>query len=982
MAAGKLREAAARGNLQEVLRLIEDGAKIQTDENGRNALHLASSAGHADVVAALILAGCDVNVSDSSGCTALQRAAAEGHLEVVKQLIKHGADVNRQDNVHGNTALHEASWKGYSRSVAALGKARANLHLKNCGGFAALHLCCQNGHNQSCRELLLAGCNPDLQNNYGDTPLHTSARYGHAGVTRILISAQCRVSDQNKNGDTALHIAAAMGRRKLTRILLEAGCDKSLKNKQNETARDIATRKDLNEILVILNSPTVARSKSKPSKNAHDKDRNDKKRGKNESGTSSKDSSSRQKDKKKHKNTHKVHFERPAGKHWSPYGCHYYPDPKAFPQPNLDSLPHEPLKKGEQYYLDLAGNICKGPVGVGYTCYCAPFFRHMEARLDRDKQELKEHIDQAHQRLDQKVSSLERRTQGQLSELTRCVVAERALCDQRHLHLAQWLTRGTAGRSSERVRGTEPTDSATGPVPRARSLEHLLDGRTEWRDQQQADLANASAGGLRNTQDHRSLEMLADDDGVASWRRRYQNQSREISSREVHQNANSHEAVRPKNQPYQTYAHELALRIKQGLHKSYEFPKSKQEHNKSFETLLDKDAASWRGQPHRRSAHELPASRTNNESTNPEGSSIRDKHNRSFDTLLDHRSSSWRDQPQYRSVNELPASQHQRSHEGVNGQGLCQSHGHNRSFDVLVDKRTAPWTSEQQQSRSAEAREGSMSPSWKEKYQQESKETEEQRLSDTQADNESSEWRGQPLRRSVHEMVARFQSAQQDSQVVPNWKSQNKPKPVTNNQKFHEVKQEEPSDLARFEGRRDHEWQAQNYHRGSTAWQGDAAVVHGVDHYRCHDDNGASSESSDGEDGDEGGMLGIPEVGNPDYENVVASCPWQAADSRLMSGLPYRSRSAVYSPTHETADLHNDSGYSTKLYGSSKGPSPSLSGQLECEGILPTQPMFTSNKLPNMCEQPQANSNAPSRNRYHERGEEASGTNIVAASLV
>jgi ankyrin repeat protein len=66
---------------------------------------------------------------------------------------------------HGNTALHEASWKGYSHCVAALGKARANLHLKNCGGFAALHLCCQNGHNQSCRELLLAGCNPDLQNN-------------------------------------------------------------------------------------------------------------------------------------------------------------------------------------------------------------------------------------------------------------------------------------------------------------------------------------------------------------------------------------------------------------------------------------------------------------------------------------------------------------------------------------------------------------------------------------------------------------------------------------------------------------------------------------------------------------------------------------------------------------------------------------------------------------------------------------------------
>lgn len=98
----------------------------------------------------------------------------------------------------------------------------------------------------------MAGCDPDLQNNYGDTALHTAARYGHAGVTRILISAKCRVSEQNKNGDTALHIAAAMGRRKLTRILLEADCDKSVRNKQNETARDIALRKDLNEILSIL----------------------------------------------------------------------------------------------------------------------------------------------------------------------------------------------------------------------------------------------------------------------------------------------------------------------------------------------------------------------------------------------------------------------------------------------------------------------------------------------------------------------------------------------------------------------------------------------------------------------------------------------------------------------------------------------------------------------------------------------------------
>ena len=44
---------------------------------------------------------------------------------------------------------------------------------------------------------------------------------------------------------------------------------------------------------------------------------------------------------------------------WSPYGCHYYPDPEDFPDPNPDSLPQEPLDSGEQYFLDLAGNIKK-----------------------------------------------------------------------------------------------------------------------------------------------------------------------------------------------------------------------------------------------------------------------------------------------------------------------------------------------------------------------------------------------------------------------------------------------------------------------------------------------------------------------------------------------------------------------------------------------------------------------------------------------
>ena len=66
----------------------------------------------------------------------------------------------------------------------------------------------------------------------------------HLSVIYILFTVQ--------NGDTALHIASAMGRRKLTRILLEIGINPALRNKQGETALDIALRKNLAEIVSIL----------------------------------------------------------------------------------------------------------------------------------------------------------------------------------------------------------------------------------------------------------------------------------------------------------------------------------------------------------------------------------------------------------------------------------------------------------------------------------------------------------------------------------------------------------------------------------------------------------------------------------------------------------------------------------------------------------------------------------------------------------
>ena len=84
---------------------------------------------------------------------------------------------------------------------------------------------------------------------------------------------------------------------------------------------------------------------------------------------------------------------------------------------------------------------------------------------------------------------------------------------------------------------------------------------------------------------------------------------------------------------------------------------------------------------------------------------------------------------------------------------------------------------------------------------------------------------------------------------------------------------------------------------------------------------GNDSESSEAED--EGEQQGPINGGIPGNGMISENVPYDT-----IARMPYRSRNAVYSPTPPLHDAHNDSGYSTRMYGSSKGASPSLSGEI------------------------------------------------------
>ena len=106
--------AARKGQLVEVLALVESGADVDEAEKeaGVTPLCSASQLGHLSVVRALVEAGASVGLARSDGCCPLSMSARRGHLSVVRALLASGASVHQEEN-DGMTSLDTASLRGH-----------------------------------------------------------------------------------------------------------------------------------------------------------------------------------------------------------------------------------------------------------------------------------------------------------------------------------------------------------------------------------------------------------------------------------------------------------------------------------------------------------------------------------------------------------------------------------------------------------------------------------------------------------------------------------------------------------------------------------------------------------------------------------------------------------------------------------------------------------------------------------------------------
>ncbi|XP_059387833.1 ankyrin-3 isoform X26 [Carassius carassius] len=294
--------AARAGNLEKALDYIKSGVDINIcNQNGLNALHLASKEGHVEVVAELIKLDATVDAATKKGNTALHIASLAGQLDVVKELVNNHANINAQSQ-NGFTPLYMAAQENHLDVVKFLLDNGSSQSIATEDGFTPLAVALQQGHDQVVSLLLendtkgkvrlpalhIAARKDDtkaaallLQNDHnadveskmmvnrttesGFTPLHIAAHYGNINVATLLLNRGAAVDFKARNDITPLHVASKRGNANMVRLLLERGARIDAKTKDGLTPLHCGARSGHEQVLEMLldrGAPILSKTKN------------------------------------------------------------------------------------------------------------------------------------------------------------------------------------------------------------------------------------------------------------------------------------------------------------------------------------------------------------------------------------------------------------------------------------------------------------------------------------------------------------------------------------------------------------------------------------------------------------------------------------------------------------------------------------------------------------------------------------------------
>jgi ankyrin repeat protein len=187
-----LHEAAAKGDVAEIERLVKEGEKpnIQ-DSRSRTPLHVAVYLKRHDAARALIRLGANPNALEIDRYDIVTIAAVANDIEGLKLALEGGASARNITSRYDGTALIAAAHLGHAEVVKILIAAKAPLnHVNNLGWTALLEsIVLGNGgknHTDTLRALVEAGADVNIADRQRITPLQHARRRGYVEMARIL----------------------------------------------------------------------------------------------------------------------------------------------------------------------------------------------------------------------------------------------------------------------------------------------------------------------------------------------------------------------------------------------------------------------------------------------------------------------------------------------------------------------------------------------------------------------------------------------------------------------------------------------------------------------------------------------------------------------------------------------------------------------------------------------------------------------------
>ncbi len=189
-----LLEAAARGDLAAVNRLIAAKADLeQRDGQRQTPLLLAVAGNHVAVAKALLAAGASPNAQAANQDTPWLLAGASGRTEIIAAMLPLKPDLTIRNRYSGN-ALIPACERAHVETAKLLLTSGIDVnHVNNLGWTCLLEIVILGDggprHQQVAQLVLDAGADPNLADRDGISPLQHARKRGQSAVARLIAAA-------------------------------------------------------------------------------------------------------------------------------------------------------------------------------------------------------------------------------------------------------------------------------------------------------------------------------------------------------------------------------------------------------------------------------------------------------------------------------------------------------------------------------------------------------------------------------------------------------------------------------------------------------------------------------------------------------------------------------------------------------------------------------------------------------------------------